>query len=312
MTLDHLVDECDDMRVMQPRHDPGLAPHPPMHPLAAGTGRSGGPLDRDRLTQFLVDGPPDDAHTPGTDLLLEPVPAGDQLTSTHPTLRHDNDHNGAVINHTLATVLHNRRQELSTTATALRDRRHRTVTPATVEPGHHGWVTSALTGSTDRPVIRGRQVILHRVLGGLFAVMAAFQLADLPGFVGVLEAFQLGGAGLAWALAVALLAGELVSGGWLLVAPGRRPLVPALVFAATSAIWSALAAQAFARGLVLDNCGCFGVYLAQPLRWWVLVQDAALLGYSALLLRAAGRARPAISPSGQRGTPPPLLKPSRP
>ncbi len=136
-------------------------------------------------------------------------------------------------------------------------------------------------------MIRGRRAILHRVLGGLFTAMAAFQLADLPGFVGVLETFQLGGA---WVLAVALLAGELVSGGWLLVAPGRRPLVPAVVFAATSVMWSALAAQAFARGLVLANCGCFGVYLAQPLRWWVLVQDAALLGYAALLLRAAVRA----------------------
>ncbi|HVE95525.1 MAG TPA: MauE/DoxX family redox-associated membrane protein [Pseudonocardiaceae bacterium] len=171
-------------------------------------------------------------------------------------------------------------------------------------------MTSDSTGPVDRPVIRGRQAILHRVLGGLFAAMAVFQLADLPGFVGVLETFQLGGAGLAWAFAVALLAGELVSGGWLLVAPGRWPLVPALVFAATSAMWSALAAQAFAWGLVLDNCGCFGVYLAQPLRWWVLVQDAALLGYSALLLRAAIRARPAISPSAPRGAPPRLLRPS--
>ncbi len=141
------------------------------------------------------------------------------------------------------------------------------------------------------------------MLGGLFTAMAVFQLADLPGFVGVLETFQLGGVGLAWTLAVALLAGELLSGGWLLVAPGRRPLVAALVFAATSVMWSALAAQAFARGLVLDNCGCFGVYLAQPLRWWVLVQDAALLGYSALLLRAAIRAGSAISPSARAELP---------
>lgn len=154
-------------------------------------------------------------------------------------------------------------------------------------------------------MIRGRQTILHRVLGALFAVMAIFQLADLPGFVGVLETFQLGDA--AWTLAVALLAGELASGGWLLVAPGRRPLVPALVFAATSAMWSALAAQAFARGLVLDNCGCFGVYLAQPLRWWVLVQDAALLGYSALLLRARRPSTAGYLSRRPRGAPPRLL-----
>ncbi|MGH3694879.1 MAG: MauE/DoxX family redox-associated membrane protein [Pseudonocardiaceae bacterium] len=143
------------------------------------------------------------------------------------------------------------------------------------------------TEPVERSAIRGRKAILHRVLGALFVTMAAFQLADLPGFVGVLRTFQLGGAGTAWMLVVVLLTGELVSGIWLLGTPGRRPLVPAVVFAVTAVIWSALATQAFARGLALDNCGCFGVYLAQRLRWWVLLEDVALLGYATLLIRAA-------------------------
>ncbi len=150
-------------------------------------------------------------------------------------------------------------------------------------------MTSAPPEVATPPSSRRRYAILARLLGGLFTAMAAFQLADLPGFVGVLETYLLGGPGTAWPLAVMLLAGELVSGLWLLVAPRRRPIIPATVFALTSVLWSSLAVQAFARGLALDNCGCFGVYLAQPLRWWVLLQDAALLGYSALLLRAATR-----------------------
>ena len=148
-------------------------------------------------------------------------------------------------------------------------------------------IASASPVVVDPRSIRHRPAILARLLGGLFTAMAAFQLADLPGFVGVLEAFQLGGSGTAWMLTVVLLAGELVSGLWLLVMPGVAPIVAAIVFALTSLLWSALAAQAFARGLTLANCGCFGVYLAQPLRWWVLLQDAALLGYSAVLLRSA-------------------------
>ncbi|MGH3898020.1 MAG: MauE/DoxX family redox-associated membrane protein [Pseudonocardiaceae bacterium] len=152
-------------------------------------------------------------------------------------------------------------------------------------------MTLAPPGVADPPLTRRQRAILARLLGGLFTAMAAFQLADLRGFVGVLETFQLGGPGTAWTLAVMLLAGELVSGLWLLAVPRRRSLVPAIVFALTSVLWSVLAAQAFARGVALDNCGCFGVYLAQPLRWWVLLQDAALLGYSALLLRAATRAQ---------------------
>lgn len=144
-------------------------------------------------------------------------------------------------------------------------------------------------GVANPPSIRRGRAIVARGLGGLFTAMAAFQLVDLRGFVGVLETFQLGGPGVAWTLAVMLLAGELVSGLWLLVVPRLRPIAPAVVFALTSVLWSALAAQAFVRGLALDNCGCFGVYLAQPLRWWVLLQDAALLGYSVLLLRPATR-----------------------
>lgn len=56
-----------------------------------------------------------------------------------------------------------------------------------------------------------------------------------------------------------------------------------------------LGAQAFARGLAVDNCGCFGVYLGQPLRWWVPLQDGLLLLYSGLLVRAARTARSPVA-----------------
>ncbi|CAN5282763.1 hypothetical protein BH20ACT5_BH20ACT5_25310 [soil metagenome] len=128
--------------------------------------------------------------------------------------------------------------------------------------------------------------LLPSVLGVLFVLMAVGQLADLPAFVDILADYD---AGPPWLLALLLVTGELGAGGWLLVAPHRRPLVPAVVFAAVSVLWTVLAAQAFGRGLTVDNCGCFGVYLAQPLRWWVLIQDALLLLYSSLLLRGASR-----------------------
>jgi hypothetical protein len=57
---------------------------------------------------------------------------------------------------------------------------------------------------------------------------------------------------------------------------------------AVACFWSVLAAQAFARGLELDNCGCFGAYLAQPLRWWVLVEDAYMLVLAWYAAAAAG------------------------
>lgn len=116
--------------------------------------------------------------------------------------------------------------------------------------------------------------------------MAAGQLDDPAGFRAVLADYRRGDPQLLSAL---LVSGELLSGAWLFLKPRRRPLVPAVVFTATSVLWAVLAGQAFARGLAVPNCGCFGVHLGRPLRWWVLVQDALLLLYSSLLLRRAVR-----------------------
>ncbi|WP_328500500.1 hypothetical protein OG828_07090 [Streptomyces sp. NBC_00457] len=47
----------------------------------------------------------------------------------------------------------------------------------------------------------------------------------------------------------------------------------------------------------MSNCGCFGVYFTQPLSWFVLLQDALMLLYAGLLLRATRRI-PAREPPG--------------
>ncbi len=132
--------------------------------------------------------------------------------------------------------------------------------------------------------------VLPRLLGLLFLTMAGGQIRDQAGFRAILADYDFGNPDL---LAVLLLCGELLAGAWLVVSPRRNPIVPAVVFAGTSVLWSVLAAQAFARGLAIPNCGCFGVYLGQPLRWWVLLQDALLLLYSGLLL-ARGRRHAAL------------------
>lgn len=67
-------------------------------------------------------------------------------------------------------------------------------------------------------------------------------------------------------------------------------------------IWSALAVQAFARGLAVENCGCFGVHLGQSLRWWVLLEDAEFVALAAWVRRTerhsgqlTGRASDSVS-----------------
>lgn len=136
-------------------------------------------------------------------------------------------------------------------------------------------------------------MILRIVLGVLFLAMAAGQLASLGAMGDIISVYGLtgGAVSVALAVAVALIAGEAVAGVWLTARPRSQARIPVWIFTAVSLIWTVLAAQAFARGLVIDNCGCFGIYLPQPLRWWVLVEDALLLLYAWLLLRGTSRSR---------------------
>lgn len=130
-------------------------------------------------------------------------------------------------------------------------------------------------------------MVLRIVLGALCTAMAVGQLASFRHMPAILSAYGLVTGGAATALAVALIAGELVCGIWFLARPRSKVLAPVWVFTAVSVVWTVLAVQAYARGLTVPNCGCFGIYLTQRLSWLVLLQDALTLLYAGLLLRAA-------------------------
>lgn len=129
--------------------------------------------------------------------------------------------------------------------------------------------------SPAHPAGSGR--VARRILALLLLVMAAGQLSDLTGFVDVLETYELGGRTSAWALAIPIVLAEALAGVGLLRRVGSiRQVAPAMAVAVAIG-WTVLGTQAFARGLALDNCGCFGVHLAQPLRWWILLEDAEFI-----------------------------------
>lgn len=93
----------------------------------------------------------------------------------------------------------------------------------------------------------------------------------------MLETYEIGGRTAAGFLAMTIVLVEALSGGGLVA---RREAIRRIGSAGALAVavgWTILGAQAFARGLPLENCGCFGVHLAQPLRWWILVEDAELV-----------------------------------
>lgn len=132
-------------------------------------------------------------------------------------------------------------------------------------------------------------MILRLVLGVLMASMALGQLVSFDAMPDILTMYGVTGGAASAALAVALIAAEAAVGVWFLARPRSKAVAPVWMYTAVSLVWALLAVQAYARGLTVTNCGCFGTYLAQPLRWFVLVEDALMLLYAWLLLRAARR-----------------------
>lgn len=134
------------------------------------------------------------------------------------------------------------------------------------------------------------------VLALLLLAMAAGQAGDPAAFARILDTYRMFPGGSETVAAGLLLAGEVVAGVALLRASrygGALALTVALA-------WTVLGVQAFARSLRLDNCGCFGVHLAQPLRWWVLVQDAYFVGLAAWVVRADRRKNTALTAAEDR------------
>ena len=124
---------------------------------------------------------------------------------------------------------------------------------------------------------------LARHLLGLILIATGFgKLMDIPGFAQVLENYQLlppwGNVAMAYALPFI----ELITGLGLLTASYLRAaafstvmLHIMLLTAASVTMW---------RGIHLDNCGCFGVFLARPLGIQTLIEDSVLLLLSLWIL----------------------------
>lgn len=138
-------------------------------------------------------------------------------------------------------------------------------------------------------------VWLRVVLGALFAGMAVGQALSWSQMTAILTAYQVTAGAGSTVLAGALLGAQVVVAVWFLAFPRSSALLPVSLYAAVALTWTVLGLQAIVRGIPVDNCGCFGSYLSQPLSWFTLAQDGLLLVYAVVLVRLArrGRRRPA-------------------
>ncbi len=118
-------------------------------------------------------------------------------------------------------------------------------------------------------------------LGALFLATGIGKLLDNRGFAQVIATYELGipePGLLPLALGVSLL--ELAVG--INVPRGRRLKQNVLATLVFHIGYTAVAAATLVRGLPIENCGCFGVFLARPLRWSTVGEDLALTALSAV------------------------------
>lgn len=129
---------------------------------------------------------------------------------------------------------------------------------------------------------------LRYFLAVLFLATAIGKLLDNRGFAEVIATYQFAiprelllPAGLTVSLA------ELWIGRQLLL--GRAIAHNALLTLSFHLAYAGLASLTLARGIPLDNCGCFGVFWARPLRIWTVAEDLALAAVSWIVWRGYAR-----------------------
>jgi hypothetical protein len=128
---------------------------------------------------------------------------------------------------------------------------------------------------------------LRFTIGFVLLATAAGKFLDVSGFARVLETYE---AFPGWSVALlawAIPSIELGLAVWLF--SGRGLPAAASASLAMHVVYAAWSAVSLLRGLKLSNCGCFGVFLARPLDWGTVVEDAVMAALSAALLLLARR-----------------------
>ncbi|MGH7232312.1 MAG: MauE/DoxX family redox-associated membrane protein [Nitrospiraceae bacterium] len=126
---------------------------------------------------------------------------------------------------------------------------------------------------------------LRFFIGGIFLASAVGKALDLSGFIEVLRTYKAWPDAALVPVAVTVIGIEFAVGLWLL--SGWRLRTVALVAAGLNAMYALWMIISLLRGLELQNCGCFGVFFPQPLRWYSPIEDLALVALCYVLFRLA-------------------------
>lgn len=116
---------------------------------------------------------------------------------------------------------------------------------------------------------------LRWVLGLTLAATALGKALDVSGFRAVLAAYDLFPAWSLWPIALTMPAIEALIAASMLT--GRRLWAGIVASVALHLGFAAIVTVELLRGVALENCGCFGVFLARPLRWTTPLEDLLLV-----------------------------------
>lgn len=140
------------------------------------------------------------------------------------------------------------------------------------------------------------------LLASVEAATGIGKLLDVAGFARVLAGYRLLPAPLLLPVAWGVTLAELAVAAGLVLRRWRRPAAAAA--AALAVLDAAVLTITLLRGIPLDNCGCFGVFLARPLRPYTPLEDVAMLAAALLVLAATPGRRPAAVPARPTEEPP--------
>lgn len=123
------------------------------------------------------------------------------------------------------------------------------------------------------------------LVGGVLLASALGKSLDLKGFVDVLVTYRLFPDWSLWFLAFGIPGIEWGFTTWILV--GWRLLTGALLAMMLNGLYAMGLILTLLRGIDLPNCGCYGVFFPQPLRWYSPLEDLALVGLGYVLYVSA-------------------------
>lgn len=124
-----------------------------------------------------------------------------------------------------------------------------------------------------------------RIIIGVVCLASAIgKSLDLRGFVEVLATYQLFPDHMLWPIACGITGLEWVLGVWLLA--GWRIQAGALLALILYGVYAAGLIVTLFRGIDLPNCGCYGVFFPQSLRWYSPLEDMVLVGMCYALWRS--------------------------